>query len=865
MKELTPPKWPLLFLRFFLKPDYLEEIEGDLEEIYADLLEEVDQRRANLIYSWEVIRLLRPNLIRHFNFNHRLNNYDMAKHHFLLILRSFMRYKSTFVINLLGLTIGLSCAFLALLWVSDELNKDRFHAQDDQLYQVMQNNKDSKGIETIPNTPCMLAETLVEEHPEVIKAVPVLPPNYFFDPGVLLHEDKTIRVAEQYVGKDFFEVFSFKVLDGDAENVLQTKEEIMLSDDLAYKLFGTTEGLIGKSLEWSHEFYPGNYVITGIFEKPGSNSSMQFDLLFNFDLFFESIDYLKSWGNNEPSTYVVLEKGVDPAVYNEKLAKFLQTKIEDIENTFTAHPYSRQYLYGNYENGQEAGGRITYVRLFSIITLISLLIAAINFINLSTAQASRRMKEIGVKKVIGAGRRTLVWQYLGEALLLATFSFVLAVGITGFLLPAFNELVGKQLTFLNQFWFWGSTLGITFLTGLIAGLYPALYLSRFTPGHILKGVPNRIEGKGVARHFLVAFQFVVSILLIVSALVVYKQTQLIQSKNLGYDRANIVYFNVDEEVVEKGEALVEELKKHPNITNVTSFSHDLMGNHGGTSFMHWEGREQGEKVNFGNLEVGYDFIETLDIQIKEGRSYSKAFPTDKQSIIFNEAAIEAMGIEDPVGKKVSLWRKDREIIGVAKNFHFENLYNEIKPCFLIVYEGLNKIMIKMSPDNQQKTIAFIEDTYQAFGPQAPFEYRFLDEDYQNMYVAEQQMKVLSLSFCIIAILISCLGLFGLMAFAVERRQKEMSIRKILGAAPLSIMYLLSLDTLKVVLIAVLLAVPLSYWINNNWLNNFAYRIDLQWWFFLGAGLLTIVIAWITIGFQSLKVAMVNPAETLKRE
>ncbi len=484
--------------------------------------------------------------------------------------------------------------------------------------------------------------------------------------------------------------------------------------------------------------------------------------------------------------------------------------------------------------------------------------------NLSTAQASRRMKEIGIKKAIGASRSALVGQYLGESLLLSTVALIFAVGLTIFLLPGFGNLLDKDLVFRTDLWFVWAILGITFLTGLLAGIYPAFYLSRFQAVNILKGMLSNKIGKGQGRRALVVFQFSISVLLIISAIVVYQQTELIQSKNLGYDRENILFFNNDGPILESQQAFIDALAELPQVASVSAFSHDLTGNHGGTTGVSWKGKDPEERVRFSNIEIGYNFIETLDIELKEGRSYSRSQATDQDKIIFNETAIKAMGLEDPIGQAVALWGKKREIIGVVKDFHYESLYHEIGSCFLLVGADNSKTMVKLRAGNIDQGIQQVQEVYNEFSQGLPFEYRFMDDDYQAMYQSEKQMSSLSKYFCLIAVLISCLGLFGLMAFSAERRLKEMGIRKILGAGPLRLVYLLSSDATRMVLFSILIAVPLGYWISSRWLDNFAFSIDLKWWLFIGAGLTALLIAWLTVGIQSLRTVRVNPAETLRQ-
>lgn len=792
----------------------------------------------------------------------------MFRHNLLLAYRNFLRYKSTFFINLIGLSTGLACALLIYLWVNDELRVDKFHEKDSQLYQVMHIVQTPNSIQSFEGTPGLLARSLAEEIPEVVSAVAVRPS--FNHKGILSIEDKHIKASEQYVGKEFFNIFSYQLIQGDKYQVLTDKYSVVISDELARKLFNTIENVIGKTVEWNHDDLSGSYLISGIFERPPSNSSAQFDILFNYELFLEKRSNFLSWENSNPATYIILKEGTNVDQFNEKIAGFIKTKLPTSNSTLFLRQYSDKYLYGQYENGIQAGGRIEYVRLFSIVAIIILTIACINFMNLSTAKASRRLKEVGVKKAIGADRKTLIIQFLSESMMMAFLSLLLSLILVVLVLPQFNNITGKHLTFAFGLNIILSVLGITSFTGFISGSYPAFYLSGFRPATILKGggAPGKLNTSTAAlwmRKGLVVFQFTISVIFIASVLVVSKQLSFIQNKNLGYDRDNVIYFTNEGKVLESFETFLSEVKHIPGVVNASSFANNLTGSHGGTSGVNWEAKNPDEAIDFGNLEVGYDFIETLGIEMAAGRTFSREFGADSSSIIFNEAAIESMGLQDPIGKTIKLWGQEKRIIGVVKNFHFESLYEEIKPCFLQLYPVSNKTMVKIQEGSEAETLAQLQQFYQEYNQGLPLDYKFLDDDYQVLYASEQRVTVLSRYFAGLAILISCLGLFGLAAFTAERRLKEIGIRKVLGSTDWGIAYLLSNDFTKMVVTAIVIALPLSYFIAKNWLESFAYRIDLELWYFIGAGLVALLIAWFTVGLQTVKAAKVNPTQCLKDE
>lgn len=865
MRAEPPPGFHFKLLKWFCKPDYHSDIEGDLLELYDRRIKKLGAKKAKWLLYKDVLLLFRPGIIRTFKTSQKLNHYTMLRHNFVLSIRNFKRYKNSFLINLTGLSVGLTCFFLIFLWVQDEVSIDKFHEKDSQLYQVMHNLHLSNGIRTTPATPAPLAKALAEEIPEIEFAVSKIPVGFFNEYGVLSTGKKYIKAAEQYASEDYFKIFSIQLLRGDKSSVLVQKNGVVISSELAVKLFKTSENVIGKDIKWTKADFSGDFIVTGIFEKPPKTSTSQFDLIFSLQMFLDQEPYLEKWWNSDPRTYVTLAKGADPGDVNQKIEKFIQSKLDRSNSSLFLQRYSERYLNGNYENGQVAGGRVQYVRLFSIVAILILIIACINFINLSTAQASRRVKEIGVKKAIGASRKGLIFQFLGESMLMTIIS-LLAAGIMALLfLPIFNEIVGKELTIQPDYRFIIGVLGLTMVTGIMSGVYPAFYLSRFNSVSVLKGSLSRKSDRGLSRQGLVIFQFSVSIILIISVVVIYKQIGYIQSKNLGYNRNHIIYVNNDGQLNENLEPFLTMAKNVPGVINATIFGHDLVGDYGGTTGVSWEGKDPEERIRFGNLEVGYDFIETLSIEMAEGRSYSRDFQTDRSKIIFNEAAIAAMGLEDPIGKTIVLWGDEKQIIGVVKNFHFESLYEEVKPCFLYLALILNKTLIKIQPGTETATISQIQNIYNKFNEGFPFEYKYLNDDYQDMYASEKRIAILSRYFCGIAILISCLGLFGLVAFTYEKRLKEIGIRKILGAGSFRIVYMLSSDFTKMVLISIGFAIPVSYLVTKKWLDGFAYRIELEWWFFASAGLIALIVAWLTLSLQTVKAANINPVQCLRDE
>ena len=863
-KKSDPPKLAEQFLSWFCKDELLEEILGDLQEYYEELPEQPRWKRR-FYYWFHVLNFLRPFAIRNF-MSVSTNHYPVFKHNFVISFRNFNRYKTSFFINLIGLSSGLACTLLIYLWVKDELAVDKFHAKDGQLYQVLESREEDEQVLTSFQTSGPMADLLKEEMPEVEYTTAVAPSSWSgHDSFTLSLDDKiSVRATGQYAGKDYFNIFSFQLTEGDKDHVLSDKNSMALSEELAMRLFNTKDGIIGKSVIFQHE---QEFVISGIFKGTPSRSTDQFDFVMPFENLKDLKPWVNDWGSTGPEVYVVLKSGTNIHQFNGKLLEFLKQKFgENITRTAFLQKFSDIYLFGTYENGVQSGGRIEYVRLFSIIAIFILIIACINFMNLSTARASRRLKEIGIKKVVGARRISLVFQHIGESILMTFFSLILASIIVVLFLPQFNQITGKQLAVGLDYHLVLSALVIAFLSGVMAGSYPALYLSGFKPNSILKGGFGATFGEVWARKGLVIFQFTLSIALIVGVWVVYKQIEFVQHQNIGYDRENVIWFNIEGKLKENTNTFLSEARMIPGIIDASATSHRMVGHNWSSSGLQWPGGDPEHNIAFQIVGVDFGFIEMMGIDIKEGRSFSQDFAADSEKIIFNEAAIKAMGLNDPIGQTVKYFDGNKEIIGIAKNFHFESFHEELKPLLLVLMPGgLNKIMVKIEAGGEQEVVAELASFYESYNPGFIFDPRFLDDNYQQLYVAEQRVSVLSKYFAAIAILISCLGLFGLAAFTAERKKKEIGLRKALGSSVFGIVRLLSGDFTKMVVAAIGIALPVSFFISKSWLGEFAYKIDLQWWYFAGAGLASLLIAWLAVGVQTIKAAMVNPTESLKNE
>jgi putative ABC transport system permease protein len=791
----------------------------------------------------------------------------MFTHHLLLIYRNFKRYKSSFFINLIGLSAGLSCALLIYLWVNDELQIDRFHQA--RLYQVIQNEHLSNGVQTVEGTPGILAETMAKELPEVETAVATSPAFWLGQSKVSANHKPAINAAGKFASPDFFKVFAYELISGNKDQVLSGIKTVVISASTAMKLFNSTD-VVGKEMIWSNtEMQAENHAtISGVFKDFDKNSSEKIDFLVSYDVLLgpEGNAGYRKWVNYGPNTFLVLKKDANPAVFNDKIKDYLKAK--GVNNyTLFIRPFAESYLYNQFEDGKIVGGRIAYVRLFSLIAIFILIIACINFMNLSTAKASRRLKEVGVKKVMGAPRSSLIIQYLCESMLLTVLAVFVSLLAVELMLPQFNQLTGKQLTLQFNGSLCLAIIGITLATGLLSGSYPALYLSGLKPATALKGKLQLTAAALFTRQGLVVFQFAFSAILIVAVLIIYKQIEYVQQSNPGFKKDNVLYFETNGTLKNKIEFVVDEVKKMQGVVNASSIDREFLGDLSFTlGDFDWEGRNKQEVIKFQRADINAGLIETLGIKMAAGRSFSKQFVADTSKVIINETGIRAMRLADPVGKIFKLWGVDMQIIGVIQDFHFESLHKKVGAMFMRYKPThTNRVMVKIKAGHVKQVIEELQKFNTKHNPAYAFDYKFLDQDFQAQYTAETRVSILSKYFAILAILISCLGLFGLAAFTAEKRFKEIGIRKILGATKFNVVYMLSKDFTKPVLIAIVIALPIGYLLSRTWLNSFAYRIDLELWFFVASGFVAFLVSLMTVFFQAFRAAKMSPIEAIKTE
>jgi putative ABC transport system permease protein len=784
----------------------------------------------------------------------------MLKHNLLLLFRNARRFKTTFLINVIGLTAGLSCALLIYLWISDEMKFDRFHEKGPRIFQIMGLHQDGGNINTVSSTPGLLAPTLLRNVPDIEEAANATD---WIDEMTIQHDKEFLKVRSHFVSNAYFKIFSYPLLHGNASNALPDKHSVAISESVARKLFKDIDLALGKPITLPS--VNGEFRVTCVFKDIPKHSSNRFDAAFSFTYYEEDLVDFPDWDNHYATTYVLLNAEADLDQLNQRIRKFIPEEFERSTIEIFAYPHEDLYLKGNFENGVQTGGRIVYVRLFAVVGILIVLIACINFINLSTAHASRRLKEIGIKRTVGASRSSLVVQHLTESILTTAASMCISLLIVDVSLPYFNALTNKNMVLTFDWTLAGSIIGMTMLCGTVAGGYPAMYLSQFKPVSVLKGGLKASFSDLFARKGLVTIQFALSLIFIVAVIIVYKQMDYLQSRDIGFDRNNVLYFEQEGTVNTNRETFLEELRNTTGVVNAAASGFKLAGT-SWTYAITWQGRTPDDRIRFQQVTASPGLIEMMNIKVLEGRTFSEA-PSDTLKIIFNEAAIDAMRMKDPIGQIVENYVGEKlEIIGVVENFHFESLHHSIKPMFFISRPSWTwMIMAKLSPDNREQTIADISNLYKKFNPWYAFNYKFVEDDYKSQYTAETQISALAKGFAALAILISCLGLLGLTAYSAERRAKEMGIRKILGANAFSILYLLSTEFIQVIAVAIIVTLPLCYFLASSWLASFAFSISLQWWYFLIGALAACVIAACTIVSQAIKTVRINPVQCLKDE
>lgn len=784
----------------------------------------------------------------------------MIKNYIKIAWRNLLRNKVHAIINLAGLSVGLACSLLIMLWVQSERSVDGFHKNGKQLYQVYERTTNDGKVEASYLTQGLLATELKKQIPEVQYASG-LEQNF---PRTFEANKKVLKMDGTYAGVDFFKMFTYRLIKGEPHTALNIPEGVAVSRKMAELFFGSPEKAMGKTIRYENK---DNLIITAVFENVPANSSQQFDFLRSWRSFVAENAWVSTWDSTSPATFVQLRADADVVKVGNKIKSILQPYKSQASTQLFLQPYTDRYLHSTFKNGQIDGGRIEYVRLYSIVAVFILLIACINFMNLATARSVKRAKEVGVRKVIGAVRSALMGQFICEALLLTFISMLFAFISVLAVLPAFNNLVSRQLFIpVQQPMFWGALLVLLILTGFVAGSYPAFFLSSLNPIRVLKGSLTFTSGAKFFRKGLVVFQFTLAIILIVGTIMIYRQMQYIHTKNIGYNRDNLLYIPLEGDMVKKYSLFKDEAGKIPGIQFISKMKESPTVITHSKGDIGWEGKDQTANLSIADATVGHDFVKTLQLQLKEGRDFSTAY-ADSASFLVNEAAVKKMGYKNPLGKPIWWGDKKGQIVGVLKDFHFSSMHQAIEPMVIRFADDQRwgNIIIRIEEGKTNGVIAGLEKLCKQLNPNFSFSYQFSDQEYTKLYNSEQLAGNLANYFAFLAIFISCMGLLGLAMFVSEQRFKEIGIRKVLGANVSSLFALLSSEFLWLIVIALVIATLIAWYAINSWLQGFAYRTPLQWWIFALSGGLIIFIAMATVSIQVIKAALTNPVKSLRSE
>lgn len=785
----------------------------------------------------------------------------MFKNYLKIALRNIRNHKGYSFINIFGLAVGMACCILILLWVQDELRYDRFHENADQIYRVALGDPVLGPDKSAAVTPIPLAPAAKEKIPEVILAARLTPRRTLLQYGDNRFDENGLMVSP-----DFLKMFSFQFIQGNVENALKDPFSIIITKSLAEKYFGD-ENPLGKVFR---ENNIADFEVTGVIEDVPHQSHLQFDFLMAFKLLEQMRVDLNSWDDISYYSYVLLDKKSDVHAVEDKLNSCLTPHFEGRQIRCFLQPLTDIYLHSNFLFDMGEHGNAQSVVIFGVVALFVLVIACINFMNLTTARSGNRAMEVGLRKVAGAHRNSLIRQFFGESFVLTFIALILTLVFVRLYLPAFNALAGKALSM--NFVISRTVLlvmgGIVLLTGLISGSYPALYLSSFRPVIVLKGSMQSSRMSATFRKTLVVTQFTITIMVLIGMALVHEQFRYLRTKDLGYDKESILTMPMRGGMRRQYETVKQELLKNPAILSITATANLPTHLQSGTLVEDWEEKNIDEDVHFKILWVDPDYMTTFKMTMTEGRFFSDEFTDDQANFIINETGVKALGLASPLGKRLSARGQNGRIIGVVKDFHYRSLHHEVEPLMLVYRPArFYTLCIRMSPDftDLPSLIQHLEKIWDRFSPQFPFEYQFLNQRLDSLYRSERRVRDLFNIFSLLTIMIACLGLLGLASFMAEQKTKEIGIRKVLGASVPNIVILLTKAFVKWALLANLIAWPVAYFAMDKWLQGFAYRINIGLWSFILSGAIALVIAFMTVSYQSIKAAVTNPVKSLRYE
>jgi len=780
--------------------------------------------------------------------------------------RSLAKNRGYSFLNIGGLAIGIACASLIFLWVEDEVNFDSVNVKKDRLYIVRENQKYDTYVFTESSTPGLMGPTMKAELPGVANTARTTEgtTSLLFSKG-----DKSVFASGKYADPSIFSMFTMPFVEGKAESAFNQVHSVVITESAAKKFFGDEKNVVGQNIQVDNK---QEYTVTGVIKDFPANSSFAVEWLMPYKLYFDANPWLKDWGNQSSDTFVELKPGVDKAAVDKQIYNYVTSRSPGS----LGHPFlfgmTQWHLYDDFKDGkQTGGGQIEYVHLFSVIAWIILFIACINFMNLATARSEKRAREVGVRKVLGAAKKLLVYQFIGEAIFIALVSTIVAVVIMALVMPAFNLMVQKQLSIgLDNPMHVIGLLLIALTCGLVAGSYPSLYLSSFNPVAVLKGLKLKDSGAAYIRKGLVVLQFTASIVLIISTIVVYQQIQHVKSRQLGFNKDNLVEMGLQGDMAKNFNPIKQEFLNTGDVANVAVASQNIIYSGNNSSNFTWDAKPAGSKVLVSRRYVSPDFFETSGMKLMEGRNLTVADTAIPKKIVITQSLAKLMGKGSAIGKKIHREGETEfaTVVGVVNDYVYGNMYGHPDPVtfWSATPENCRKMFVRFKPGKDvEKSLASLQAVLKKYNPGYPFDYTFVDDQFNWMFTSEMLVGKLSRVFASLAIIISCLGLFGLAAYTAEKRNKEIGIRKVLGASVSGLARLLSMEFLQLVIVSCLVAFPVAYLLMTHWLKSYEYRIGINWWIFAISGITALIIALATISYQAVKAALSNPIKSLRSE
>lgn len=869
MKASLPPKNALRILSWFCPDHLVEEIEGDLLQKYERDLKKFSTQRSKRRLLWNTIRFFRPGILLRNKPSIRLTTLDMLSNYVKISFRVMLRNKSYSFINLFSLALGITAFAFLFLWIQNEFTYDQFHADKDRLYKVFNQTYANNKVNSWDVTARVLAPTLKEEYTAVESASSY---TAWGEQHLFIEGDKRIiKNTGAYADVDFLTMFSFPLLKGDAKTAFKEPQSIVITESFAKELFGDKEAF-GEQVNIGESGENFSLTVTGILQNLPANTDFRFEYIIPYTLVEMISGKETQWGINSVYTFVKLKEGVDVAQFNKEIKGIVKQHNKDAKDQEVfLYPLTKMRLYSKFENGGPSGGRIEAVRLIAILAICLLAIACINFINLSTARAQRRSKEVAVRKATGAFRDSLIGQFLTESLLLAMGAGLLSLIIVYMGLPTFNTIMQTQLSLeLTQPNFWFGALALVVLVGLLAGAYPALYLSAFKPVKILKGASLSKNGKSPLRSALVVVQFGLATSLIVSVFVIQRQINYVQNRDAGYNKENLVYQYFTGSLEKNFDAYRNELIQRGVAKSITKTSTTITDRWSNSDGIQWEGKDPDDRTLFERIYVDNHFATTAGLTVVRGRDMDlEKYPTDSTAVVINEAAAKAMGFDDPIGQLIKDSGVEWHIIGVVKDFILTSPFHKVEPILLLGCINswpYSVAHIKLnSANNTQENIRIMADLSKKYNPDYPFEFEFVDVAYAQKFANLESTRSLTLWATFITILIAGLGLFGLSTFMVEVRVKEIGIRKVMGGSIFTITKMLTWSSLKPILIAIVIFSPQAWFAMNWWLSSYPYRISIGIFTIPLAALAIILLALLITGFQTIRAAQTNPVNSLRNE